>query len=93
MRCEREFLQGMRKREAHTEFACFVRNYTQQPVRLTVPFGQMENRPRLTETEYTEIINRNRARYAASGEAHELPSSEPLEETTGGFTLGKQEVL
>src|SRR5215213_3971314 len=41
MRCEPEFLQAMRKRHKHTEFACFIRNVTGQPVQLSVPFGQM----------------------------------------------------
>jgi hypothetical protein len=44
MRCEEEFLQSMRKLAKHTEFACFVRNITPSPLRLTVPFGTMESR-------------------------------------------------
>ena len=40
MCCEPEFLQGMRKRRDHTEFACFVRNHTEHPIPLTVPFGR-----------------------------------------------------
>jgi len=47
----------------------------------------------LTEAEYTEIINRNCARYSAGGKDHDMSSSEPLEQSTGGFTLGKPEVL
>src|SRR5215211_2049151 len=45
MGCEPEFLQGMRKRQRHVEFACYIRNVTAQPVRMSIPFGQMEGRP------------------------------------------------
>src|SRR5918911_1790067 len=69
MRCEPEYLMGMRKRQDHTQFACFVRNHTERPVALSVPFGRMENRPRLTDAEYEELLERNRARYGAGGEA------------------------
>src|SRR5919202_4687289 len=39
MRCEPEFLLDMRKQQNQTQFACFIRNLTPQPVALTVPFG------------------------------------------------------
>jgi len=45
MRCEPEFLLSMRKHAASTDFACFIRNVTPQPMALTVPFGQMERLP------------------------------------------------
>jgi hypothetical protein len=67
MRCEREFLQSVRKHADHTEFACYIRNHTLQPVTLRVPFGQMENRPRLTDEEYALLIDQNRSRYSAKG--------------------------
>ena len=38
-------------------------------------------------------INRNCARYSAGGKDHDMSSSEPLEQSTGGFTLEKPEVL
>jgi len=87
MQCEPEFLQGMRKRRRHTEFACFIRNVTAHPIRLPVPFGQMEERPRMGEAELQELLAQNRARYCASGEesSGEAPES--------GFNLGEQEVL
>jgi hypothetical protein len=67
MHCEPEFLQGMRKQTDQTEFACFVRNHTPQPIRLTVPLGEMERRPKLTGAQYTAIIELNRQRYSAYG--------------------------
>ena len=50
MRCEPDFLLAMHKHRASTDFACFIRNVTPQPVALTVPFGQMEGRPRMSGT-------------------------------------------
>jgi hypothetical protein len=67
MRCELEFLQGMRKRKDKTEFACYIRNFTPMPVRLTVPLGEMERRPRLTDGNYEALLEANRARYSAGG--------------------------
>jgi hypothetical protein len=66
MQCEPEFLQGMRKHRDHTEFAAFVRHNIPRPITLSVPFGAMESRERLTEEEHAEILERNRARYGAS---------------------------
>jgi hypothetical protein len=66
MRCEPEFLQSMRKHPDRTEFACFVRNHTPQPIRLTVPLGEMERRQKLNLAQYAAIIELNRQRYSAS---------------------------
>jgi hypothetical protein len=67
MYCEQEFLQGMRKHRDRTEFACYVRNHTPQPIRLTVPLGEMERRPKLTTVQYAALIERNRQRYSTYG--------------------------
>ena len=61
MRCKPEFLQSMRKHGDHTEFACFVKSITPAPLRLSVPFGTMENRPRLGEAELEELLELNRS--------------------------------
>jgi hypothetical protein len=66
MRCQPDFLYGMQKYEKHTEFACFVRN-TPRPVRLSVPFGQMEALPRSTAAAQAALLTQNRARYCAGG--------------------------
>ena len=49
MRCEPDFLLAMHERQGSTDFVCFIRNVTHQPVALTVSFGQMEGRPRMSE--------------------------------------------
>ena len=57
MRCETDFLLGMRKHQRTTDFACFIRNLTPCPVRLTVPFGQMEARPRMSESALQHLLH------------------------------------
>src|SRR3954465_12163326 len=91
MRCEPEYLQGMRKRQAHTEFACYVRNHTERPIGLSVPFGRMEARPRLTDEEHEQLLQENRARYGADGAA--APGTRPTTKRKGGFELGGPEVF
>jgi Type IV secretion-system coupling protein DNA-binding domain len=91
MRCEEEFLQSMRKHAKHTEFACFVRNITPSPLRLTVPFGTMENRPRLSEAEYEELLELNRSSYCATAADQQL--TRKLVRPVAGFELGRPEVF
>jgi hypothetical protein len=64
MRCEPEFLLSMRKHRSASDFACFIRNVTPQPVALTVPFGQMEGQPRMSEAELQDLLAQNRRRVA-----------------------------
>jgi hypothetical protein len=71
MQCEPEFLQNMRKGRESTQFACFVRNQTSRPVALTVPFGQMESREKLTREELERVLRENRKRYSTTGEKEE----------------------
>jgi hypothetical protein len=73
MNCEPEFLQNMRKARDSTQFACFVRNQTRQPVCLTVAFGQMERQQKLTTEELENVLAENRRRYSAAGERISLP--------------------
>lgn len=64
MRTSPDFITGMTKRGKSTEFACYVRNYTGNAVRLTIPFGTLESEPRMTTDEHARLIARNRERYA-----------------------------
>src|SRR4051794_21408231 len=67
MGCDPEYLQHMRKRENYTEFACYIRNVTPRPVRLPIPFGQMEAWPRMSDAELAFLLAQNRRRYGATG--------------------------
>jgi hypothetical protein len=94
MGCAPEFLQSMRKHARHTEFACHIRNVMPRPVLLAVPFGQMEGRPRMSEAELEELLERNRRRFCAIDENHLLASSQGrLTQSEAGFALGNQETL
>jgi hypothetical protein len=96
MRCEPELLLGMRKRPSHTEFACFVRNVTPQAVALSVPFGQMEGRPRASEEEQAALRAANRARYASPAAPEEgltTADRQPADGKTVAEELGEPEVL
>ena len=95
-RCAREpgLLQAMRKHRDHTEFACWIRNATPQPLRLAVPFGEMERRPRMGEGELAELLERNRARYcAAAGDEAEAWGRAAARPRRGGFEIGEHEML
>jgi hypothetical protein len=85
----------MRKRGAYTEFACFIRNLTPHPIPLSVPFGQMEARPRMSEAELAGLLEANRRRYCALGEGQLLPPPLPSsrQSSSGGFEVGDHEVL
>jgi hypothetical protein len=48
-----------------SQFACYVKDYTEKPVPLTFKLGEMEGRPKLTDDEYILLIEQNRNRYSA----------------------------
>lgn len=75
MRTTPEFFQSMRKSAAQTEFACFVRHFTPQPIRLTVPLGEMERRPKLSEAQLRVILEVNRERCCSR--VGETPAEQP----------------
>ena len=93
MYCEPEFLQGMRKHRDRTEFACFVRNHTPAPIRLTVPLGEMERRPKLTDIQYAALINRNRERYSASGTEYDRTAEGQADTSGADSGLGTPDLL
>lgn len=93
MRCDPEYLQDMRKRHDYTEFACFIRSVTLQPVRLTVPFGQMEARLGMGVGEYEDLLERNRRRYCATKGDQVQPGIRRRAPAPQGFKVGEQEIL
>jgi Type IV secretion-system coupling protein DNA-binding domain len=76
MGCEPEYLQGIRKHADRTEFACIVRNYTPNPITLSVPFGAMERQPKITKVQESRLIELNHARYSATNELRSITSPE-----------------
>src|SRR4051812_38181872 len=92
MRCDVELLQDMRKQKDKTEFACYIKNLTPSPLRLSVPFGTMENRLRLTDEEYEGLIDLNRSKYAATkGKQRDIRTEITPASSTGG--VGEHEML
>jgi hypothetical protein len=77
MGCDPELLLGMKKYDSHSEFACFVRNFTPNPVPLPVHFGVMEKEPTLSASALETILAQNRARYCATLTKHTKTESLP----------------
>ena len=63
MRTTAEFIASMKKRAKSTEFACYVRNHTENALRLEIPFGALEKAPKMTEQEHKKVVAESRARF------------------------------
>jgi hypothetical protein len=76
-----EFIEGMRRRGARSEFAAWVKHRTGQAIRLSVELGYLERQPSLTEEAYDELLAANRTRYCGTlaqvAPFRRLKSSEP----------------
>lgn len=66
-----EFVEGMRRRPAKTEFAAWLKGITPSAIRLSVTLGSLERQPTLTEDGYDCLVRQNQKRYA--GTPFELP--------------------
>lgn len=78
LRCEPAFIENQGK----GQFACFVRNYTQRAVSLRIPFGAMEELPKMSEGNQDALRTAMRKRYAVHiselrRDAPEEPEAEP----------------
>src|SRR4051812_8084975 len=78
MRCEPEFVQGMRKQARTTEFACWIKNTTPQAIKLDVPLGVVNSMPMIDQGSYSALIGVNRARYCAPAAAAHDTDSPPV---------------
>ena len=69
MRVDPEFIQAQKRDSKRppqwSQFACYVRNYTDRAVSLTVPFYALESMPQMSDAEHTALLERNRARVSA----------------------------
>jgi len=79
MRTSAEFISSTRKRDHSTEFACYVRNMTENAVKLSIPFGTLEAAPRMSREALADLLVRNRERYAA-GPDTPRPAATDLDE-------------
>ena len=83
MRTDADFITGMAKHARSTEFACYVRNYTGNAVRLDIPFGAMERAPTMAAAEHLALVERNRRRYAVDPAPPRLAANDPGQPTPG----------
>ncbi len=65
MRTTSAFLLATSKRQAATEFACFVRNHTSTAVALELTLGRAEREPRMADAAFEKLRSRVRAEVAA----------------------------
>jgi hypothetical protein len=77
MRTTPDFITGMAKHAKSTEFACYVRNYTANAIRLEIPFGALEGAARMTAEQQAQVIAGNRRRYAAEQDQPRPAAAEP----------------
>ena len=78
MRTTPDFITGMGKHPKSTEFACYVRNYTANAVRLEIPFGTLERAARMTAAQQAQVVARNRRRYAAERDQSRPAAADPV---------------
>ena len=82
MRTSAEFLLSMKKRNRIvTDFACYVRNYTDNAIKLTLPFLRAEREPTMNKEAQAGLLARNRAAVAApiaEAQAHIDASTRPI---------------
>lgn len=58
-----------------SQFACYVRNFTDNAVSLTVPFYQLENEPKMSDEEHRRILQLNREQVSYTAPPQPAPLS------------------
>lgn len=78
-RTDAQFLLNQKKRGDHTEFACYVKNFTAKALSVSIPLGHVENMPTLDEDDYAELLEKNREMYSVEPEIPviEAPIAQP----------------
>jgi hypothetical protein len=77
MRTTPDFITSMKKHRSSTEFACHIRNHTDNAVRLSVPLGTLESAPQMTSEELAKIVTANRERFAARPDVPRPDATDP----------------
>jgi hypothetical protein len=94
MNCEPDFIRQLQKEPTRAHFAFYARNKTPTAVEMVVPLGQMESRFKMSEAEYTELIEKNRKRVAAPYDKNLLTqSSSSVAQSGSVFDLEEQRAL
>jgi hypothetical protein len=70
MYCSGEFIRSMKAIERqHADFAVHVRGMTDQAIRLTIPYGVLENAPRMDDAALARMRDLNRGKMSAPAAA------------------------
>lgn len=77
-RTDTDFLLSQKKRSNHTEFACYVKNFTAKAVSVSIPLGYVEGMETLDEDDYETLLEINRIKY---GVVPEIPEIEACKRT------------
>jgi len=59
LRCDPDFITSQRRTQTHANFACYVRNFTERAVSISVPLGNIEREPRMSEAALELLLQRN----------------------------------
>lgn len=81
MRTTADFITAMTKHPKSTEFACYVRNYTANAVKLEIPFGALERAAKMTAAGQAQLVADNRERYADRTDQPRPAANDPGEAT------------
>ena len=74
MHCDSSFITSMKmKPMVGAQFACYVRNYTDNAVRLQIPFGALADAPKMSDRDQAALITLNRERYGYNQRAESDP--------------------
>jgi len=63
MRVSSDYLQAMRKGGSASEFAFWTKGDLPSAIKINVPFGHMENLPRMDQASFKRVLDNNRERY------------------------------
>jgi hypothetical protein len=77
MYTEPEFIRSMKKHSGGTEFACYVRSVTDAAIKVNIPFGTVEQHPKMTKVQYEKLRAANRERYGTPESIPTPPSVLP----------------
>ncbi|MCK9345060.1 MAG: hypothetical protein M0P64_02965 [Candidatus Pacebacteria bacterium] len=77
-RTDANFLLQQKKYGNHTEFACYVKNFTARALSVSIPLGVVEREPVLDDIQYAELIERNRVVYGVEARIPQIEIVPPV---------------
>ncbi len=79
MQTKPETILSAKKTKKDTQFACYVRNLTAQPLMISIPFGVLEGMKQMSASDQKKLRDANRKRVSVEGdedqEIADLPAS------------------